>query len=128
MKKQLYKIIASKILAIESCTKSNNAEWQEKHKESLYRLCNEYLPTGSGIAGSRLRLTKCTSDKLTFSFDYHHMRNGYYTHWTSHKVTVKPSLFNDIDITITKDGIRDYELMDYLFEVWNYSLTSEVEG
>lgn len=128
MKQPLYKKLAGLITAINNCKASNNTEWQENHTATLRQLCDEYLPNGSGIdSGSRMELSASTPNKLVFCFDYHHMRDGYYTHWTSHIVTVTPSLFNDIDIKITKDGIRDYSLMDYLYEVWNYALTCEVE-
>ena len=131
MKQPLYKLLASKINAIENCRKSGNTEWQDKHTESVCKLVNEYMPHGSGIdSGVRMHRPGkygSKSNKIMFSFDYHHMRDGFYTHWSSHTLTITPSLVNDFDMRITKDGERDCSFMDYLYQTFQYALSEEVE-
>ena len=116
--------IYSRLMAIESCKKSNNTEWLDKHTEKLIEL-EKNLPSGSGIdCGSKIdtRDLKANQFKLTLSF--HHMdENGFYDGWTDHVITVRPS-FGGIDLTISgknKNGIKEY-----LLDTYYYALTQEV--
>lgn len=128
MKRELYKHIAGRLQAMDNCRKSNNDEWLENHRQMAISLVNEYMPSGSGIdSGMRLEFSDSTAERLVFHFDYHHMQDGYYTHWSSHVMTVTASLVNGINIRITKDGERDSSLFDYLYEVMEYALTQEVD-
>jgi hypothetical protein len=87
--------------------------------EELIDALETQLPSGSGIdTGTKIDREKSTPEKLVLTFGYHHMNhNGYYTHWTDHKVTIKPSLVDGFDMKITKNGTDDY-LMDYLHDVF----------
>ena len=128
MKRELYKHLAGCVQAIRNCQESSNTEWAIKHNDTLKSLVNAYMPLGSGIdSGVSINLINSHPDKLVFTFEYHHMRDGYYTHWSSHTLTVTPSLVNDIDLKITKDGERDDFFMDYLYDTFQYALTSVVD-
>ena len=122
------KTVASEIylrlMAIESCKKSNNAEWLDKHTEKLIEL-EKRLPSGSGIdCGTKIdtRDLKANQFKLTLSF--HHMdENGFYDGWTDHVITVRPS-FGGLDLTIS--GKNKNDIKEYLSDVYYYALTKEV--
>ena len=127
MKQPLYKAIASKLQAIESCKQSDNSEWLDKHTQSLETLVNDYMPCGSGIdTGTTLNFDISTSNKLVFTFSYHHMsEHGFYTRWTEHKLIVSPSMVYDFDMYITGSNFNDNK--DYLYQTFEYALHQEVE-
>jgi len=120
---RLYQKIASIIVAIENCKKSNNIEWQEKHTETLRELEKE-LPHGSGIdCGTKIDLEKSNQDKIILYFSYHTMNeNGMYVGWAEHKVIIKPSLMFGFDLRIT--GKKDN--LDYFHDVFSFALNSEI--
>jgi len=98
--KPVYKELARKIEAYHNSTKHNNQEWQEKHEKVIFKILQDYLPSGSGIdVGTDLDFEKSNKNKLVFVSSYHVMNpNGFYTHWIDFTVTVKPSLLFDFDI------------------------------
>ena len=116
--------IYSRLMAIESCKKSNNAEWLDKHTEKLIEL-EKRLPSGSGIdCGTKIdtRDLKANQFKLTVSF--HHMdENGFYDGWTDHVITVRPS-FGGIDLTIS--GKNKNDIKGYLLDTYYHALTEEI--
>ena len=116
--------IYSRLMAIESCKKSNNAEWLDKHTEKLIEL-EKRLPSGSGIdCGTKIdtRDLKANQFKLTLSF--HHMdENGFYDGWTDHVITVRPS-FGGLDLTIS--GKNKNDIKEYLLDTYYYALTEEI--
>lgn len=127
MKKPLYKTIASLVQARLNCQQSNNKEWEEKHSERLELIEKSLLPSGSGIdRGTKIDLEKSHGNKVVLIVDYHHMdENGYYDGWTSHEITIRPSLLFDFDLSI--GGRNRNEIKDYLAEVYQYCLSREVE-
>lgn len=116
--------IYSRIMAIESCMKSNNSEWLDKHTEKLIEL-EKNLPSGSGIdCGTKIdtRDLKANQFKLTLSF--HHMdENGFYDGWTDHVITVRPS-FDGIDLTIS--GKNKNMIKEYLYDLYYNALMAEI--
>ena len=116
--------IYSRLMAIESCKKSNNVEWLDKHTEKLIEL-EKRLPSGSGIdCGTKIdtRDLKANQFKLTVSF--HHMdENGFYDGWTDHVITVRPS-FGGLDLTIS--GKNKNDIKEYLLDTYYYALTEEI--
>ena len=80
--------------------------------EETIALLGQYLPSGSGFDnGTTLNVDKSTSQKLVFETSFHHMsEHGYYTKWTDHTVTVRPS-FQGLDIRVSgrnHNGIKEY--------------------
>ena len=98
-----------------SCVKRGSTEWAEKWANYSARLCAEYLPSGSGIdCGTALE--SVTPNSLTFALGFHHMNeDGYYTHWTEHRVIVTPT-FDGFAIRIT--GRNHNQIKDYLGEIF----------
>jgi hypothetical protein len=125
-KMPLYKAIAMTLDAYNRCIETKNTEWEEKHYETLAKL-NSYLPSGSGIDnGTELDEEKSSSEKLVFHFGFHHMNEGgMYDGWTQHTLTVKPSLYFDIELKIS--GPNRNDIKEYLHETYHAALTEEVE-
>lgn len=121
--KTLIQIIASTIQAQENCKLHNNNDWFWKHGETLKRIQDRLLPSGSGIDnGTQYDIVECNSEKIVFLTAYHHMNeNGFYDGWTEHKIIVRPS-FDDINIRIT--GRDRNAIKDYLHDVFYHVLTS----
>ena len=118
----LYREIASILQAIANCRKDGgNAEWLERHEETLKDLL-DLLPSGSGIdCGTKLDRDACKPGKLVFTLGYHHMHeSGMYDGWTEHTLVVTPS-FDGIDIRIT--GRDRNQIKEYLHEVYHNVLT-----
>lgn len=123
----LYRVLADLIVARANCLKSANSEWHDKHGERLAKLCNDMLPSGSGIdCGTKLEEDACKGGaRLVFSLSFHHMNDaGMYNGWTEHVATVTPS-FQGIDISIS--GRNRNDIKDYLAETLHYCLTQHVE-
>ena len=148
MKNQLYKHIASLIQAIESCERSGNVEWNEKHRVTLEQLGKNHLPSGSGIDnGVWIDRSNSTPDKLIFEFAFHHMNDaGMYCGWTDHFAIVTPSLsllynfhieFTGMELEVEKywDEENDKplsvtvedDLGDYLHNIFSHALETEVD-
>jgi hypothetical protein len=125
MKDKTYQAIASKLISMENCRKSSNDVWLDKHADALDAIMDN-APSGSGIDnGVKLLLEDCGRDKLVFQCDFHHMdEHGYYDGWSHHKVTVKPSLFHGITVSIS--GRNRNDIKEYLGEVLHTWLTEEV--
>ncbi len=117
--------IASLISAIDNCEARGNSDWKARYETELARIVKEYLPSGSGIdTGTEIARHACTSDRLLFTFSYHHMNeNGYYDGWSDHSATVKPT-FDGISVKIggkNRNGVKDM-----LHDVFYEALRAEV--
>lgn len=125
--KTIYARIASALEARQNCEKSGNDEWFDRHTETIERITKQHMPSGSGIdAGMKFDFDKSTSNKLIWSFGFHHMNDGgYYDGWTEHNLIVTPSLAFGIDVRIT--GRNRNQIKDYLHETMHYAVTREVE-
>jgi len=97
-----------------------------KHEETIRRLCDNHLPSGSGFdSGTALDLTASRKDRLVFSTSFHHMNDGgMYDGWTSHDVIVKPDLAWGFDLRITGRDRRD--IKEYIAEMFTEALRQEV--
>lgn len=126
MLRTLYCEMSILIQAIRNCEKSNNLEWEMRHKEKLLKLCDEFMPSGSGIdSGTKIEIDKCTPNKLVFSMAFHHMdSNGFYTKWSNHDIIVTPSL-QGIDLKITGKNVNG--IKDYLYELYVVSLEKVIQ-
>ena len=123
----LYRVLADLVTARANCRKSANNEWLHRHGEKLTELCNDMLPSGSGIDnGTRLEEDACKDGaRLVFTLSFHHMNDaGMYDGWTDHVATVTPS-FQGIDIAIS--GRNRNDIKDYLYETLHFALTQHVE-
>jgi hypothetical protein len=109
---KIYQQIASRLLAMENCRKTGNTEWLEKHEQTINKLVEDHMPSGSGFDnGTHLNYKDSTPNTLVFNTSYHHMDEGCYDGWTEHTVTVKPSLAFGFDLRISgrdRNGIKDY--------------------
>lgn len=125
-KRKRYREFAAKLAAYNNCLKSNNSEWESKHREWIERECKNG-PSGSGIdCGTRFDWDKSTPEKLVFVMDYHHMNDaGYYDGWTNHTLTVTPSLQFEFEGHIS--GRNRNDIKDYLYEVYDSWLSQEIE-
>jgi len=107
---------------------AKNCQWHKTAKPEYKLIAEERieqlekeLPSGSGIdSGCRILIPESGEKRVVISFSYHHMKDGYYTGWTNHKLIVTPNLVNDYDMRITgKD--RDF-LKDYLYDTFGHIL------
>lgn len=121
----LYKAIVTAIAALANCRKAGAVEWEERWEARIKDL-GATLPSGSGLDTPRIDFDASNDNKIVFNTSYHHMNeNGFYTHWTDHKITVVPSLMHDFDLKI---GGRDHnEVKEYLHEVFATALSEQVE-
>ena len=123
----VYKEIASILIAIGgNCAKSSNTEWAKIWPEVLDYIIDNYLPHGSGIDnGIRINKDKSSANKIVLEFGFHKMdSNGSYCGWQDYTLYIRPSLAFDIDLRLRG---RDYQgLKDYLYELFQYSLTREI--
>jgi hypothetical protein len=124
---QLYKHIASALIARANCEKSNNAEWFARHTDTLEKLCDQFMPSGSGVdCGTKIDLERSKPDRLIFTFSYHHMdQSGGYAGWTDHQLIVTPSLAFGYDTRIT--GRDRNQVKEYFYDLFGSAL-SEVIG
>ena len=112
-RQRVYREIASKLQAIRNCEQSGNKEWKVKHADAIKRIVDNYLPTGSGFDnGTWFDFKRSEPDKLVFDTSFHHMdENGFYDGWTTHVVTVRPSLAFGFRLSISgrdRNDIKDY--------------------
>jgi len=97
--------------------KQCNEEWKEKHEDRINELL-KILPSGSGIdQGIKFDWEESKKEKLIFTFGYHHMKDGYYSGWTEHKLILTPSFFGGYDMKIT--GINRNMIKDYLYDAFS---------
>ena len=104
MKRKLYRELTGLIDAHKTCVEKDNYEWIGKHEDRIIKIMDG-APSGSGIdCGTKLLSTQCTTNKLVFSFSYHHMDQwGGYCGWSEHTLTVTPSLLFEIDLDFQGD-------------------------
>lgn len=115
----IYQEIASLVQARKNCKEAGNNYWSNVHGDCLKVLLSK-LPSGSGIDnGVTLDEDDCTSNRLVFSFGFHHMNDG----WTDHQLIVTPS-FDGCDLRIA--GRDRNNVKKYLYDIFDYALNQEV--
>lgn len=114
-KSEVYKRIASLLVAIENCKKTGNVEWQRRHRETIDELCRNELPSGSGFDCGTTLDDSSSPDRLVFNAPFHRMNDaGCYDGWVDIKVTIRASLAFGIDVKVMgirerrDPGLRDY--------------------
>lgn len=112
MRNNLCRAIASTLVAIENCRRSDNMEWLDRHEARL-KLLGKMLPSGAGFdSGSSVVLAESSQHKLVMATSFHHMNeHGYYDGWTEHRVIVLPNLMGGWDIRVTgkdRNAIKGY--------------------
>ena len=116
--------LASAIEARANCIELGNAEWQQRHSDTIRELCRE-LPHGSGFDnGSHIDLDRCTPTRLVFFASYHHMTEGAYSGWSEHVITATAT-FTGFDIRVS--GRDRNEIKKYIAETFYEILGSEPE-
>jgi hypothetical protein len=118
----LYKQLASAIQARKNCEQAGNTEWHAKHSETIVQLVADFMPSGSGWdEGTKIDVDASHADKFVFYGAFHHMNDGgFYDGWTTHVVTVTPSLLNDFNIRIS--GRDRNDIKEYLHEMFSTCL------
>lgn len=128
MRKKVYEVLARYVEAAKRCAESGNKEWEERHLQTVAKLCYDYLPHGGGFdASTEVDISRSDRDKLVLVSSFHVMDEyGYYTRWYDFEVVVKPSLVNEIDITVKGKFGRRQDLKDYITDVFLWALTRDV--
>lgn len=100
--------IAALCVARSNCENSGLGEWMRTHSARLDQLARDFLPSGSGFDNGTAIHRSSDAGKVLFSTSFHHMdENGFYCGWTSHKVTVRPSLIGGYTVTVSGPNRRD---------------------
>jgi len=98
----------------------NTRHWANVWFEVIDK-ANNLLPHGSGMDNKiYFEIAECTANKLIIKFDYHHMAEGYYTHWSNYKVIITPA-FGGFELNIKGRNYNDikdyfYDMFDPLFD------------
>lgn len=121
----VYRELASTFQAYLNCAARNDdtaQEWQRNHHASIVKICEEFLPSGSGIDnGTKFDFENSKPDKLVLTFGYHHMNEGgYYDGWTDHSIAIRPSLAHAFNTMIS--GRDRNQIKDYLYDVYQEAL------
>ena len=124
---KLYQKLSQVLAASHAANAANNMEWIVKHSETIDRLCQTFMPSGSGFdAGTTLDVNRSSAEKLIFDSAYHHMdANGCYDGWSDLTITVKPSLQFEINIKITGLRRKNRHDMDYMMDTFYEALNTE---
>lgn len=125
---KLYQTMANFILARQNCIKYNNTEYTDKHTETLNNLL-ENLPHGNGLDYTwHYDFTKSNENKIILTMSYHAMdENGYYDRIIDFTVSVKPSLINDIRLSINGNFGKYQDIKNYLYEILSDSLCQNID-
>lgn len=126
---KLYRVMAATVAAYHNCKNSEDkhmTEWRVKYRDRAIQLARLYMPSGAGFDdGTSIDVDASTGNKLVFYTSYHHHTDHGYDGWTTHRVTVRPSLWNDFAIAI---GGRDRDrIKDYMYETFDAALRAEVD-
>lgn len=125
MQRKLVEHLASALDAWQRCKQTGNEEWEDKHYARIIELCDNHLPSGSGIDnGTTLDFDRSKPERLVLTTAYHHMTEGFYDGWTDHQVVVKPSFVFGLDINVT--GRNRNDIKEYLAEVFQSALSEEI--
>lgn len=133
MKMTLARTIASTLQAYRNCLESdkapdsNKVDWALEHKRRLDQIASDLLPSGSGIdSGTSIDMERSKPERIILDTSYHHMNEGgCYDGWTHHQVIITASLVHGLSLRIT--GKNRNDIKDYLYDVFDSTLTSEVE-
>lgn len=128
----LFQAIANELDRMHRITTNPPSYWEAQHKACIVQSVKTnlerlegLLPSGSGIdCGTKIEPTD--GRKIVLIVEFHHMdEGGGYDGWTSHKLTVSPSLAYGFDIRI--DGRDRNGIKEYLGEVYKSALRELVD-
>ena len=122
MGKTLAEAIATTADARTTSDRRGNSEWEVRHEDQLRKYERNRLPSGGGFdAGTTIDREKSGLDRLVFQTSFHHMsEHGYYSGWTEHVVTARPS-FLGLDIKVS--GPNRNDIKDYIAETFHQVLS-----
>lgn len=122
----LYKAIAIALGARSRCLTNHNLTWTDTWTYRLIAFRNQ-LPHGSGIDGGiHIEYDTTKPNQFQITFGFHHMNDhGFYTEWTEHVITVKPSFIYDFELKIS--GRDKNNIKDYLHDLFDSALREMVE-
>lgn len=120
---KVYKKLAQNTQIFHTADKMTHVDHAERRIDEIM----DNAPSGSGFdAGTKYRLHNSKPNRLEFHVGYHHMNeNGFYTGWTYHKITVKPSLIHGFDLKVYGRNVNN--IKEYVEDVFHEWLNSEVE-
>lgn len=122
---KIYQRIASTLTARQISGEKLKIEWFDKHTETIENIVKKHFPSGSGFDnGTAFNFEKSTPNRLVFDTGFHHMRDGYYTAWTTHQIIITPDLATDFDMRVT--GKNLHGIKDYIAECFTGALDREV--
>lgn len=102
--------------------RSLNEENERRWDNTIAELIRDCLPHGSGFdSGTTFNEDLSTDHKLVFDTQFHHMKDGLYTRWTSHRITATASFVGNLMITVS--GQNHCDIKDYIAEVFYDALT-----
>jgi hypothetical protein len=113
MRTLVYRELASRHQAWQTCTFNGIEDWAANHKEFIEKLMENLAPSGSGFnSGTKLDFERSELNRLVLTTSFEHMDEfGGYDKTTDHDIIVKASLVHGIRIVITGrdwNGIKDY--------------------
>jgi hypothetical protein len=124
--KPLYQAIAATASALAYLEEHNStSEWRARWARVLAVL-ETRLPRGSGFdCGTRIDRERSGAARLVLSTEFHHMDDTGYTHWTSHRITVRPDFLDGFSIAVSGRDTNGFK--DYCAEEFNTALRAPVE-
>ena len=89
----------------------------------------DQLPSGSGFDnGTRVVWEESSRNKVVLETSYHHLNeNGFYTHWTEHRIIITPDLPFGFKMDTSGDDNVSGMFYDYLADLFYDVLNSEAE-
>lgn len=123
---KLYQELAGRFQAYQNCIKSNNQEWEEKHRNRIEILIDS-LPHGSGIDGrTTFDFKRSSETKIVINSSFHVMdENGFYDGWIDFSLILEPS-WNDIELIIKGKFGKHQDLKEYILDIFYEALNQEV--
>ena len=125
---ELYRELASRIVARNNCVKSSTLEWKGKHEEVISQLIDK-LPHGSGLDSDwRINYEKSQPDRIQLYTSYHAMdENGFYDGWIDFTLTITPSLLSGFHLNISGVFGKYQDIKEYLYDILNYALNQRID-
>lgn len=122
----LYSELSGLIEARSNCVKANNVAWFDRHEETILKLVNQHMPSGSGFdSGTKIDLDASHADKLVFTTAFHHMdENGYYDGWTEHTIIVIPSLHFGFHLRVS--GRNRNDIKELIHQDFDHAMRADV--
>jgi hypothetical protein len=125
---KVYQKLAQVVVAIENCRVSSNHEWKLKHSDTLKKICEKYLPSGSGFDnGCTVDDSLSNENRLHITVAFHAMDEmGGYDGWYGYKVYVTPNLCFGFNLRVVGQDYR-HQLKEYIEDTLEVCLNAEYE-